>query len=198
MTPLAIRRSHWSTSSTTCTSKCSTMSRKDGKKQLSNKQTSQGYIVSRKGGQLGQWSYYKAFDKIFPTLWAWMACLWAGCIKCLTRTWRICWTITCMSWLFNPISLPFLTCFFWKYKQIWLGSKAQEMIFFIMCKNVQCISLKYVDPPGWCHHYKFGITLVYSMSFLTLRVYFSPKRYSDKFYCHKCSIRHASHPTNVE
>jgi hypothetical protein len=39
------------------------MSRKDGEKQLSNKQTSQGYIVSRKGCQLGQWSYSKAFDK---------------------------------------------------------------------------------------------------------------------------------------
>jgi len=39
------------------------MSRKDGEKQLSNKQTSQGYIVSRKGCQLGQCSYYKAFEK---------------------------------------------------------------------------------------------------------------------------------------
>jgi hypothetical protein len=39
------------------------MSRKDGKKQLSNKQTSQGYIVSRKGCQLGQWSYYKVCEK---------------------------------------------------------------------------------------------------------------------------------------
>jgi hypothetical protein len=39
------------------------MSRNDGEKQLSNKQTSQGYIVSRKGCQLGQWSYYKAIEK---------------------------------------------------------------------------------------------------------------------------------------
>lgn len=39
------------------------MSKKDCKKQLSNKQTSQGYIVLRKRCQLGQWSYYKAFEK---------------------------------------------------------------------------------------------------------------------------------------
>jgi len=35
------------------------MWKKDGEKQLSNNQMFEGYIVSKKGCQLGQWSYYK-------------------------------------------------------------------------------------------------------------------------------------------
>jgi len=136
--------------------------------------------------------------KIFPTLWVWMACLWAGCIKCLTQTWRICWTITCMSWLFNPISLPFLTSFFESISISGWGQKLKKWFFSSCVKTYSASGLKYVDPPGWCHDYKFGITLASSMSFLTLRVSFSPKRHFNKFYCYKCSIQHASHPTNVE
>jgi hypothetical protein len=50
------------------------MSRKDGENQLSNTETSQGHIVSRKGCQLGQCSYYKAFEKSsLPFGYGWYA-----------------------------------------------------------------------------------------------------------------------------
>jgi len=72
---------------------------------------------------------------MFHWSWVWMACLLAGCIKCLTQTWRICWTITCMSWLFNPNSLPFLTCFFKSINISGWGQKLKKW-FFSSCVKV--------------------------------------------------------------
>ncbi len=138
--------SHWATSSTTCTSKCYMISRKDGKKQLSNKQTSQGYIVSRKGCQLGQWSYYKAFEKSsLPFGLGWHAFGQDASNASHKREGFVGPSHACHGFSIQFV-FHFSHVFFWKYKHTWLGSKAQEMIFFIMCKNVQCIRFEICPP----------------------------------------------------